>query len=78
MRHYLGGLCPSNSVNSLAAKPMTQVLHVRLYSLMLACRACGIEPLAYLRQVPTELPQRAENADITDLLPFNFARTAAA
>jgi transposase len=49
-----------------------------VYSLMLTCRACGIEPLAYLRQVLTELPQRADNADITDLLPFNFAKTAAA
>lgn len=78
MRHYLGGTCPSNSVNSLAAKPMTQVLHVRLYSLMLACRACGIKPLACLRHVPTELPQRADNADITDILPFNFAKIAAA
>ncbi|MFS8050504.1 MULTISPECIES: transposase domain-containing protein, partial [unclassified Rhizobium] len=45
------------------------------YSLMLTCRACGIEPLAYLRHVLTELPQRVIEADITDLLPFNFAET---
>jgi transposase len=49
-----------------------------VYSLMLTCRACGIEPLAYLRHVLTELPQRATDADITDLLPFNFAKTTAA
>lgn len=49
-----------------------------VYSLMLTCRACGVEPLAYLRHVLTELPKRAADADITDLLPFNFAKTTAA
>jgi len=49
-----------------------------VYSLVLTCRACGVEPLAYLRYVLTELPQRAENADIDDLLPFNFAKATAA
>lgn len=49
-----------------------------IYSLMLTCRACSIEPLAWLRHALTELPQRTENADITDLLPFNFPKTAAA
>ena len=44
---------------------------------MLTCRACGIEPLAYLRHVLTELPQRGDTADISDLLPFNFAKTNA-
>ena len=44
-----------------------------IYSLMLTCRACGIEPYAYLRHVLTELPQRQAGADVTDLLPFNFA-----
>ncbi|WP_247543160.1 transposase domain-containing protein, partial [Bradyrhizobium sp. 146] len=33
---------------------------------------------AWLRHVLTELPQRADDADITDLLPFNFPKTAAA
>lgn len=47
-----------------------------VYSLMLTCRACGIEPWAYLRNVLSELPQRPIDADITDLLPFNFAKTA--
>jgi transposase len=28
-----------------------------------------------LRHVLTELPQRAESADIEDLLPFNFAKS---
>jgi transposase len=44
-----------------------------VYSIMLTCRACGVEPLAYLRHVLTEMPQRAADADIDDLLPFNFA-----
>ncbi|WP_107028836.1 transposase domain-containing protein [Ensifer sp. NM-2] len=37
-----------------------------------------IEPLTWLRYVLTELPQRAGDADIEDLLPFNFAKTATA
>lgn len=49
-----------------------------VYSLMLTCRACGIEPLAWLRHVLAELPQRATGADIKDLLPFNFPKTTAA
>lgn len=48
-----------------------------VYSLMLTCRAARIEPLAYLRHVLTQLPQRADNADISDLLPFNFQTAAA-
>jgi transposase len=49
-----------------------------VYSLMLTCRACGVEPFAWLRHVLTELPQRADDASIEDLLPFNFARTDSA
>src|SRR4051812_49174272 len=49
-----------------------------VYSLMLTCRASRVEPLAWLRHVLTELPQRADDTDITDLLPFNFPKTAAA
>ncbi len=49
-----------------------------IYSLMLTCRACGVEPLTWLRHVLTELPQRAGDADIDDLLPFNFTQTATA
>ncbi|MGZ2408289.1 hypothetical protein ACVIKO_005610 [Rhizobium ruizarguesonis] len=45
---------------------------------MLTCRACGIEPLAYLRHLLGELPQCAADADITDLLHFNFTKPAAA
>ncbi|HEY2624757.1 MAG TPA: IS66 family transposase [Dyella sp.] len=45
-----------------------------VYSLMLTCRACNVEPYAYLLHVLTQLPQRPLDADITDLLPFNFAR----
>lgn len=43
-----------------------------VYSLMLTCRACNVEPYAYLVHVLTELPQRAPDSDISDLLPFNF------
>lgn len=45
-----------------------------IYSLMLTCRACNVEPYAYLLHVLTELPQRPHNADVSDLLPFNFAK----
>jgi transposase len=44
-----------------------------IYSLMLTCRACGVEPYAYLCHVLTALPLRAEGADVRDLLPFNYA-----
>jgi transposase len=43
-----------------------------IYSLMLTCRACRVEPFAWLKHVFTELPQRPDDADIDDLLPFNF------
>ncbi|MFM0351520.1 transposase domain-containing protein, partial [Paraburkholderia sp. RL17-347-BIC-D] len=46
-------------------------------SLMLTCRACNVEPYAYLVHVLTELPKRAPDADATDLLPFNFAKLTA-
>jgi transposase len=49
-----------------------------VYSLMLTCRASRVEPLAWLRHVLTELPQRADDADTTDLLPFNFPKPATA
>jgi len=42
-----------------------------IYSLVLTCRACGVDPYAWLRRALTELPQRAPDADIEDLLPFN-------
>uniref|UniRef100_UPI002028D33C IS66 family transposase n=2 Tax=Caballeronia TaxID=1827195 RepID=UPI002028D33C len=45
-----------------------------IYSLMLTCRACDVEPYAYLLHVLKELPQRAQDADVTDLLPFNYAK----
>lgn len=57
----------SNSVAGAKASAM-------VYSLMLTCRACGVEPYAYLLHVLTELPQRAPDADISDLLPHNFAK----
>jgi hypothetical protein len=45
---------------------------------MLTCRACSVEPYAYLLHVLTELPQRDALADISDLLPFNFAKSHSA
>lgn len=47
-----------------------------VYSLMLTCRASRVEPFAWLRHVLTELPKRAADADMTNLLPFNFPKTA--
>jgi hypothetical protein len=41
---------------------------------VLTCRACNVEPYAYLLHVLTELPQRAPDADISDLLPFNLEK----
>ena len=49
-----------------------------IYSLMLTCRACGVDPLTWLRHVLTKLPQRDDDADLSDLLPFNFSKTSAA
>jgi hypothetical protein len=48
-----------------------------IYSLMLTCCVCGVAPFAWLRHVLTELPQRPNNADIDDLLPFNFKKQPA-
>jgi transposase len=48
-----------------------------IYSLMLTCRACNVEPFEYLCEVLTELPQRAAGADVSDLLPFNIGERLA-
>ena len=56
----------SDSVAGVKASAM-------VYSLMLTCRACGVEPHAYLLHVLTELPQRPPDADVMDLLPFRYA-----
>jgi len=45
-----------------------------VYSLVLTSRACNVEPYAYLHHVLTEIPQRTSDADISDLLPFNFTK----
>ncbi|PRD40758.1 IS66 family transposase [Phyllobacterium phragmitis] len=45
-----------------------------VYSLVLTCRACGVDPFKWLSHVLTELPRRnRDDPDIDDLLPFNFA-----
>ena len=38
-----------------------------IYSLVLTCRACGVEPYAWLRHVLTELPVRPPDDDIEDI-----------
>lgn len=43
-----------------------------LFSIMLSCRANGVEPYAYLRHVLTELPQREESNEVSDLLPHTY------
>jgi hypothetical protein len=45
-----------------------------IYSLMLTCHACGLEPYGYLLKVLTDLPQRAADDDISDLLLFSLAK----
>jgi transposase len=40
-----------------------------VYSLMLTCRASRVEPLAWLRHVLTELPQRAGDAVLPTCCP---------
>lgn len=45
-----------------------------IYSLMLTCRACNVEPYAWLRHVLTELSKRQAGADVADMLPFNHAK----
>jgi len=43
-----------------------------IYSLMLTCRACGVDPHDWLAHALAELPQHGPEADIEDLFPFNF------
>ncbi|WP_329603605.1 IS66 family transposase [Acidiphilium iwatense] len=45
-----------------------------IYSLVLTCRACSVDPYDWLNHVLAELPQRGANDGIDDLLPFNFVR----
>jgi hypothetical protein len=47
-----------------------------VYSLMLTCRVCNVEPYAYILHGLTELTRRPPDADISDLLPFNFEHTS--
>jgi transposase len=42
-----------------------------LYSLVMTCRANDINPYFYFQKLFTELPQRDEFADLSDLLPWN-------
>ncbi|WP_414113466.1 hypothetical protein [Burkholderia multivorans] len=49
-----------------------------IYSLMLPCRACNVEPYACLGRVLTELPKRPSDADVTDLSTFKIAKLTVA
>lgn len=42
-----------------------------LLSIMLTCRANEGKPYTYLRHVLTELPQREQGCDVSDLLPYS-------
>ena len=44
---------------------------------MLTCCACAVEPHAWLLRLLTELPQRPPDADISNLLPFNYVKRQA-
>jgi hypothetical protein len=44
---------------------------------MLTCRACRVEPFAWLQHALTELPRHPDDADIDDLLPFIFKKQSA-
>jgi len=43
-----------------------------IYSLVVSCQRHGHDPLVYLRDVLTRLPQRRADAHISDLLPANW------
>lgn len=59
--------------NSVAGADASAVI----FSLMLTCRACDVEPYAYLLHILTELPRRQPGDDVADLLPFNFNKQQA-
>jgi transposase len=42
-----------------------------LYSIVMTCRANDINPYLYFQKLFTELPQRDEFSDLSDLLPWN-------
>jgi hypothetical protein len=48
----------------------------RLYSLIEAAKASGLEPYAYLKRVFTELPRMTTADEIEALLPWNVAQPA--
>ena len=73
---YLGGGSPPDKRWLFSDTADGAKASAVIYSLMLTCRACGVDPLAWLRHVLTELPQRTEAADIGDLLPINFSKNA--
>lgn len=46
----------------------------KLYSLIETAKACGLEPITYLRHIFEKLPQATTLADLKALLPWDIAR----
>ena len=56
--------------NSVAGADASAII----YRLMLSCRACDVDPYAYLCHILTEQPRRQPGDAATDLRPFNFKK----
>ena len=54
----------SQSVNGVEASAI-------LYSIVMTCRANDINPYYYFQHLFKEMPNREENSDLTDLMPWN-------
>ena len=54
----------SQSVNGVEASAI-------LYSIIMTCRANDINPYYYFQHLFKEMPNREENSDLTDLMPWN-------
>jgi hypothetical protein len=47
-----------------------------IYSIVISCQRRGIDPLAYLRDVLSRLPQMTTRDDLSPLLPANWQHVA--
>jgi hypothetical protein len=50
---------------------------LRLRSIVVSCQRHGVEPMAYLRDVLTRLPQMTNQDDIAALTPGRWKQTQA-
>ncbi|MDX2186703.1 MAG: transposase [Opitutaceae bacterium] len=48
-----------------------------IYSIIVSCERHGVEPMAYLRDVPTRLPQMTNQDDLSALTPGRWKQTRA-